>query len=543
MNDDPRYVMAMKGFASPKPYDNFVSVYKFTVSLYIFLYKYFPAIGWYGLSMFLLLWGALFNIYLTLYLAARKRMSFIVMLLMFIAFFFLIFFQNVYLINFTRPAILASASFIMLLAVLYLNSETLNKNKWVLIFPILTYVLAHLTRLDAGHLGFAFGTTFTILLIYKQKKIIPFLIKYISPVLCFILLLKVADFLSQKNNTRNHDFLEKTEILRKMIDYRNTSAYVPYSIKDSVAWYALMTARYCNDDKIISTAYLKMLTRELPVLQNSNDQKFKAETGELLKSLKNEASVLYYFAYGTLAVMFIWLIISVRENSQNFIIYILFQLFCLALILSMSYYMKLPARIHNPILVLLTFGNIIFLFSYLHFPKKSFNYILLIPAAIILFILPHYLTENNKKIDFYKLYCGINQSVFDKINNLFSNTIFIPTNLESWEIHRASDPLNEISFKNKNCYVYLSIELSMAPETKDQLIDKFGTSDHANLFKKISEMNNVVFISDEQYNMFLRAYYYYLYNQNYYFEKIGESLPSVYKTTTFGFYRLKKYHD
>ena len=41
--------------------------------------------------------------------------------------------------------------------------------------------------------------------------------------------------------------------------------------------------------------------------------------------------------------------------------------------------------------------------------------------------------------------------------------------------------------------MYLSIELCLAPETEDQLITKFGTKDHALLFKKISEMDNVFF--------------------------------------------------
>ena len=106
MNDDPRYVMAMKGFASPLPYDNFVSVYKVTISLYILLYKYFPNVGWYGYSMFLLLLGSLFNFYITLYLFAKNRISFPLIISIFIAFCFGIFFQNIYWINFTRPSIL-----------------------------------------------------------------------------------------------------------------------------------------------------------------------------------------------------------------------------------------------------------------------------------------------------------------------------------------------------------------------------------------------------------------------------------------------------
>ena len=85
MNDDPRYVMAMKGFASPVPYNNFVSVYIFTSDLYIWLYKQALQIPWYGLSMFIMLWGALFNIFIAIYLIACKRINLTGIILIFLA--------------------------------------------------------------------------------------------------------------------------------------------------------------------------------------------------------------------------------------------------------------------------------------------------------------------------------------------------------------------------------------------------------------------------------------------------------------------------
>ena len=107
-------------------------------------------------------------------------------------------------------------------------------------------------------------------------------------------------------------------------------------------------------------------------------------------------------------------------------------------------------------------------------------------------------------------------------------------------MHNATDPIREINFEKGNCYVYLSIELSLAPETKDQLIDKFGTSDHAELFNNICKMNNVVFISTNDYNNFLRGYYHYLYNQDYYFEKVRNENAPFYENTGLDYYRLKK---
>lgn len=538
-NDDPRYVMAMKGFASPLPYDNFVSVYKFTVDLYIALYKHFPSVGWYGLSMFLMLCGALFNMYIILYLAAKERINFLLILVMFIAFYFLVFFQNVYWINFTRPVVLVTTSFIMLLTVLYLNIETLIKYKWILIFPIVTYILGHLTRLDAGYLGFVFGFAFSVLIIFKQKPLVPFFLKFIIPVVCFILLVKAADVSSQKKSTRNHDFLEKTEIIRQLFDYKNAAAYIPKDTKDTVTYNAMMLARYCSDDKIISVEYLKKLTNGSPLLESGNKKKFDDEFGAFTKSLENENSLAKKINYSLLAVLIIWLLVSVKKNYFDFLKVILFSLFFLGVIMGMSYYMKLPARIFNPLIVMLTLGNLIFAFSFFRFDKKQFYYVLILPAFIILIGVPAYAKSNNKLIIEYNQYGRMSHAMMDDMNNSFSNTIFIPTNVRSWNMHHATDPIKEINLKNKNCYVYLSIELSLAPETKDQLIDKFGTDDHSKLFKKISEMNNVVFISDDNYNNFLRAYYHYLYNQDYHFEKVNDDPPSFYQFTGLNYYRLK----
>jgi hypothetical protein len=206
--------------------------------------------------------------------------------------------------------------------------------------------------------------------------------------------------------------------------------------------------------------------------------------------------------------------------------------------------MKLPARIFNPLFVMLTLGNIIFTISFFRFDNKQFYYLLLPPCFFIFIGIPNYAKSNNKLISDYKQYGRINHMMINDMNDTFKNTIFIPTNLRAWEMHNATDPIKEINFKNKNCYVYLSIELSLAPETKDQLIDKFGTDDHSKLFKKMGKMNNVIFISDDNYNNFLTAYYHYIYNQDYYFEKATQNPPAFYQYTGLNYYRLKSMsHD
>lgn len=539
MNDDPRYVMAMKGFASPVPYNNFVSVYKFTSDLYIWLYKNFPDIGWYGYSMFFIMLGSLFNIFISIYLVALNRINFLFIILIFIGFYFLIYFQNVYWINFTRPSIIGTSSFILLLGALYLNQYVLIKNKWIIIFPVITYIIAHFTRLDGGYLGFIFGITASLLIVSVHKNIFPFLLKYILPVFIFILMIKLFDIFSQKNNPGNSDFLEKTEIIRQLIDYRNAAEYRPTSIKDTLAYNAMINARYCSDDKVISKEYLKKLTNKSPLLVSGNKKKMETELTVFYDSLKEENSIARNINYSFFIILMVWFFISGKDNLSKILKYILLQLFFIGLITGMSYYMKLPARIFNPLLVMLTISNILFLFSIVSFKEKKYYYLVSIIFISALFALPQYTKANKANISNYKKYGRVNQGMFNDMNQ-FQNTIFIPTSVRSWEMHNATDPIREINFENGNCYVYLSIELSLAPETKDQLIDKFGTSDHAKLFNNICKMNNVVFISTNDYNNFLRGYYHYLYNQDYYFEKVRNENAPFYENTGLDYYRLKK---
>ena len=540
MNDDPRYVMAMKGFASPLPYANFVSVYKFTVNIYIALYERFPGIAWYGLSMFLLLWGGLFNLYLTLYLAAKKRLSFPLILALFIAFYFLVFFQNAYLINFTRPSLLATSSFVLLLGALYLDPGILRNGKWILVFPALTYMFGHCTRLDAGHLGLVFGLAAVLPVISLRKKTGPFLAGYMLPVLIFVALVKSADYYSQKTTPGNAAFLEKTELLRQLFDYRNASAYVPGGINDTIAYNALMIARYANDDKVVSADFIKKLTKSTPLLEGGSGRKFREEFGAFTTSLAAVNAAARNLNYSLFLVLFAWFLSAARRNLAGFIKYSAFQAVFILILTGMSYYMKLPARVFNPLLVLFTFSNILFALSLLEFREKKFYYLLLLPLAAALFSLPGYARTNAKTIADYRAFGKVNHLMMDDMNSTFRDTVFIPTNLRSWEMHNATDPLKELNFRNNNSYVYLTIELSIVPETQDQLVSKFGTHDHARLFKRISEMDNVVFISEDSFNDFLRTYYYYLYDQDYYFEKATAVPPPFYRTTGLNYFRLRK---
>ncbi len=540
-NDDPRFVMAMKGFATHLPFDNFMGFfYILTDDLYISLYKHFPNIGWYGLSMFLLLWGALFNIYISLYLSAKHIIVFPLFLLIFIAFYFLIFFQNVYWINFARPTILVTSSFIILLSVLYLNIEIFKNNKWVLIFPVITYSLGHLTRLEAGYLGFVFGLVFSILLIYRQKSLLPFLLKFILPVVFFILIVKVVGVFSEKRNGRNIEYLERTKIMRQLIDYKNVTEFVPKDINERIVYDAVMVEYYFGDDKAITIDFLRKLIKETSLWKSGNNKKFKMEFDVFVSSLGNENFIAAIINLSLFGFTLLWLLVSLKNNYKNFFRFLLFHLFYLAIIFGMCYFLKLPARIFNPLLVMWTIGNLILAMSFIRFNKKKFYFFLSVPFFLILFGIPKFAKANNEFIAYYKKYGEVNRLMVDDINEKFHKTIFIPTSPRSWEMHNATDPINEINFKNGNSYVYLSIDISQAPETKDQLFNMFGTSDHSELFKNISKMNNVVFISDDNYVNFLGAYYHYLYKQDYYFETVFDYQPFFYQYTGLNYYRLKK---
>ncbi len=539
-NDDPRYVLAMKGLVSPLPFEHFFGAYKFTAILYGYLYKHFPEFGWYGFSMFFLLWAALFNIYITFYLVSKSRINFLLFIMLFITFYFSVFFQNSYCINFARPVILVSSSFVILLGVLYLHAEVLRKNKWILFFPIITFIFAHFTRLDTGYLGFVFGLVFSVLLIFKEKALVPFLLKFIVPFLLFFALLETEKVYSATYGNVNNLCWEKSELIRKLIDYKNGSEYVPKDVKDQIAYESIMVTYYFGDDNIFTLDYLKRLTFECSLLKSGREKKFREEYGTFSKSLDNENSAANMLNYGLLAIFIISFFLSMKGTVFYVIRVVLFQLFFYSIILGLCYYLKLPARIFNPLVVMLTFGNLVFAFSFLHFTNKLVYWILVIPLVLFFYSIPTYINKTKERISYYKEYGRVNQMMIDDLNKTFQNTIFIPTNGRAWEMHAATDPIKEINFKNNNSYVYLSIELSLTPEIKDQLSAKFGTSDHSKLFRNIKEMDNVIFISDESYNYFLSAYYHYFYSQDYTFEKVFIHPPLFYQYTGLNYYRIKR---
>jgi hypothetical protein len=490
--------------------------------------------------MFFMLWGALYSIFLSLWLFTNKKLSLIMAVILFTGFYFLFFLQNVFWINFTRPSLLATSSFIILLAGIYLAGEKLRTVVWLILFPAITYIFGHLTRLDAGHLGLAFGASVSIIFIFRNKPLLPFFTKCLSPVLVFVILVFLYNKFSQDKGDRNKDFLEKTELIRQLIDYRNAAAYVPRDRKDTIAYNAMINARYCSDNKVITTDFIRSLTNESPLLERADSKKFNDETGALFASLKGENLPVKMLEIGIAILILSWFLFSPSSRILVLSKFVLLQLALVCIVIFMSYFMKMPARVFQPLLVILSFSNLLFVLSFINFEKKQYRLLYIIPALLIFYSISAYSKANKSIISDYKRYGRVNHEIVNDMNQQFRNTVFIPTNLRSWEFHNATDPVREINFKNNNSYVYLSIELSLAPETQDQMMDKFKTTDHAKLFLNISSMDNVVFLSDDKYNNFLRSYYHYLYNQDYYFEPAVGGTPSFYQSTGLNYYRLKK---
>ncbi len=539
-NDDPRYVLAMKGVATPKPYDNFISVYRFTVDWYIWLYQHFPTVAWYGWSMFLLLWFAVANTGLLLFYFLGGRLSNWIIALMIAAAYLLLFLQSEYYMNFTRPAILATGTSVLLFALLIPDKETLKKRKLMAGFLIIAFILGHLTRIDAGYLAFAFCAVFLVLNSFKGMKIWSVKLLYpLLPFLAVIMLVKVSDSFSIRKG--NEDFVEKARLLKEYDNYQNIRPFTPENIRDSLTFDAAVRAYYLTDNSTVTVNFLKKVTGGPLLEQGINYKKLDESLKDFKISILGDSSPALMF---TVFFLFCTLLYYWKDKKQGgplLFRFLFFQVFFAGLLLTLIVFMKLPARIYNPMLLLFVLCNfILFMGSGLYTVLDRFKMITAIAglAAAIIFI-PGYFSGTHKNLKNYSMFGRINNAMVENMNS-FKNTIFIPTNISAWEVHFATDPIKEMNMLNGNSYVYLSIELSLAPETQDQLIAKFGTNDHSKLFKKISEMDNVVFISDDNYNNFLGAYYHFLYGQDYKFEPVQPYPAPLYKNNGLNYYRVRK---
>src|SRR4029079_13925818 len=97
----------------------------------------------------------------------------------------------------------------------------------------------------------------------------------------------------------------------------------------------------------------------------------------------------------------------------NFLKYFSWQLFFLMLITGMSYFMKLPARIFNPLLVMLNLGNLIFIAAILKFKNTRLYYFILLPCLFIMIGIPDFVKSNNTFITFYKETGEVNKMMMD----------------------------------------------------------------------------------------------------------------------------------
>lgn len=433
-NDDPRYVMAMKGLVTPKPYNNFVSVYRFTSDWYIWLYKHFPTIGWYGWSMFLLLWGALVNLFFALTYYLKGRLHWWGILLVFCAAYFLLFLQNVYWINFTRPALLTTGSSMMLVFAI-LGSKDYKKEALVFGFAYVVFVLGHLTRLDAGYLVFLFCAMFVLLFSLFGRKSFKRLIYSIAPFAVIILAIQVSDTFTLK--TQNHEFLEKTRLIKDYNDYRNFETQGKrqfQNIRDKLAYFAAVEAFYLTDNNVVNIEFLKTLTGNSVFEKDINRERLSKSFKPLYERVVSDCYPLFLLNL----IFFLSAALkfdrrNIRDCGWGFAGYILFQLFFVSLIVAMMIFMKLPSRIFSPMFVIFTLCNFIALMeSEDHQLTRSSKTAVIVVALIGLVFIPKYVSLTEYLVRDSARFGEVNTHMVDDMNMNFKNTIFIPTAQRAW---------------------------------------------------------------------------------------------------------------
>lgn len=147
--DDVLMMNAMRGIFSNQPFSDFFLYHRVLSKAYVALYQSWPGVPWYGLAMGMYLLLALANLFYFLVhifseFVDRKYSLF----LYFGIFYFLFCLENVYLITFTRVAILLMGSSLFCIYQIVKKERWKSIDYWGIVAFSIMFAIGYLTRME-----------------------------------------------------------------------------------------------------------------------------------------------------------------------------------------------------------------------------------------------------------------------------------------------------------------------------------------------------------------------------------------------------------
>jgi hypothetical protein len=512
--DDVLMEQTFRGMFTAVPIADTFLYFRGIGHIFVALYKYFPAVPWYGIVFLLTAWLTCTFIFSILYKAAiRLGLSFPIQILIYLIAYCAFMYDAVMLLNFTKLSLFLCSTSILYFSILYIESEIILSLKSSII--LLIFNISFLIRPETN-----------ILSVIPSCGLLVCHALYFSPdnkvktgLLASILLILPLLTLWADNNVwasaDKKEFQKKWKDIHSLLDENNINKQIATEAlknpKDSIRLVALSSWYYYDETKI-DAAYLKKIN---DTQYTNKSLAYKAITqyfNAAKRYTANYSPQLNWFNKGAFFLIMCVLLTAliVRTSEKNRTITTLSLLIGpVALILFVAILYKMEERVYTPYIVAILLSLITF-YSFLK-PPSNKSLITCLCILAIMGVVNVY--QNHKLSAFKKDELEKKRGIIAELNNTYSNKILVFDYFSRLLIHDT--PFTNAYLNNSNTYlIWGENSLQQFASHRKYLTSILGKNNFSSFIDyTLSHTENTVFVICNYRRDLIQSYTRILYNK------------------------------
>lgn len=539
-NDDLAFIWGMKGYASLQPITDFLYYHHGLASIYTTLYALTSKVAWYGWLMYAYL---LISCILLYFILEQKEKKLWESLLLFIAFFAAIVYQQLVYFNFTRPAFfLIITSFLFALKQEIKRASRGNKSNsssyllgmgWLLCFAI-----GFLSRPTTAYLSLGLLLPISLFLAWKNQCFQEISRKIYLPIFVLILSFHLLQWLN--TTPEKQAIIDKQAAIAHLVNAKITKETDQWTARDSIVYQAAINWLVGDNETLTQKQLLVYTFEEDFVLNATTFQKIPLVLKELSTRIwQNHKSVLFYLFILLGASLWFWgtstTSIGKAEAWRICMALVSFQLLFVVLLVGVNITMKMPNRVLEPLL----FSNMLATWMLLPSGYLSKRVGLGIMLGMLLLA---YLPAKNTFLatQSYQRSQAERQEMVTELNQKINGKTIVFT-LPATTLMEDAHPLQPLNLSPQNQYLFLQGWLTALPDfyaslSQNSLVTPVSFKA---AFEELVEKENTVFIANEHTMNLLKDYFEEVYGMGFVFEEARERLLS-FEEKGIGVYQVLK---
>ncbi len=502
-NDDLLMSFIVRGIAFGEPVGDLSLYFHGFGHLFVALYRQFPAIPWYGLILYFLLFIATHLAFRVIYRQLKPRFSFAAISGILILFYLANWYEHAFWFNYMRVPMLLSG--LVLLNAFPAGTNSEKPRTRVLIWYAFLFFLALCIRPGAALLGIMLVAPVLVLGAFKSSnfgvftaKLLPFAIAGIA----FLIFLQIS---SGKDVTG----YRQTDTLKSgILDYQWCCG--PKEEPESKLIMAGLSQWFVADPKVW-TGYLEQenIYPDWPYLLK---EAFTIKLPQAIKALVFDQFLILSLIFGLLFLYY-------RQKSEagfSFIIWV--QVYFWLAIFGMAVFLKMPPRVLTPALGFLFLVNL----SFISFETNLFKSFPVILKVLLGLLIGLQIFKVANRMQWQKQLQANSESFLENLHSGYQNKIIVTANIGG-EL-RALSPFQNYDVGLNQLFMITGWQ-TLDPHFEKYCQKLTNQENVIAALKVLCQKENAVWIMQPEFRAFLEQYGAHFYNGGQSFKSLSEIKP------------------